>query len=153
MLLCQIAGQLLKTKSHQKNDRCRLGVRIRANPQNTYILRDIVVLIIVPLDLDGENVTMSRRGGVWEKMKRTLIWNIDKLDPGEIIDIQAQFKSNMEREPGEGISEYYKFPVLARCNGNTSFSKIDLNTDYKEDGSCPIGIDLERSATTLYRKV
>lgn len=107
----------------------------------------------MPLGLDGESVTMSRRGGVWNDMKRSLVWNITKLDPGEIIDIQAQFKSNMEEGPGEDNLGYFKFPVLARCYGDTNFSKIDLNTDYNEDGSCPVGMELEHSATILYRKI
>jgi len=161
---------LLKTKIHQKSDRCRLGTRIRANPQNSYVLKDIVILIIVPVELDGENVTMSRKGGVWDEMKRTLIWNIPKLDPGEIVDIQAQFKNNTEwgvskskshdhansaTAGGGGYdgSEFLKFPVLARCNGDTNFSKIDMNTNYNEDGSNPVGLELERLATVLYRKV
>jgi hypothetical protein len=153
MTLLYGTWKLLKTKSHQKNNRCRLGVRIRANPQNTYILRDIAILIIVPVGLDGENVTMSRKGGVWDDIKRSLVWSITKLDPGEIIDIQAQFKCNAEGGPSERDVESFKFPVLARCKGDTNFSKIDLNTDYNEDGSSPIGMDLKRSATILYRKI
>ena len=145
--------QLLKTKSHQRSDRCRLGVRIRANPQNNYTLKDFVVLIIVPLGLNGENVTMSLRGGVWNDMKRSLVWNIPKLDPGEVIDIQAQFKTRTEEGPRESCLESHKFVVLARCIGDTNFTKIDLNTDYTEDGSCPVGMNLERSATVLYRKI
>mmetsp|Transcript_14488 Transcript_14488/g.33725 ORF Transcript_14488/g.33725 Transcript_14488/m.33725 type:complete len:397 (-) Transcript_14488:157-1347(-) len=139
---------LLKTKSHRKNNRCQLGVRIRANPQNKYVLTDIFILIVVPPDLDGENITMSRKGGVWDEMKRTLVWKISKLEPGEIIDMQSQFQSNME-----GGSNESKFPLLAKCNGDTSFSKIDLNTDYTEDGVSPVHIDLERVATILYRKL
>lgn len=128
-------------------------MRIRANPQNSYTLRDFVVLIIVPLGLDGENVTMSRRGGVWNEMKRSLVWNVSKLDPGEIIDIQAQFKCNTNGGASDRRFESHKFAVLARCKGDTSFSKIDLNTDYSEDGSCSVEMNLERSATILYRKI
>lgn len=152
-------GKLLKTKLHNRNNRCRLGIRIRANPQNNYVLTDIVILIIVPLDVDGENVTMSRKGGVWDEMKRTIIWTIHKLDPGEIVDIQAQFKCKMQE--GRGIQilsqndllSSIKFPVLARCNGDTNFSKIDMNSEYNEEGSNPVDLDMERSATILYRKV
>ena len=112
--------------------------------------------------MDGENVTMSRKGGVWDEMKRTLIWTFQKLDPGEIVDIQAQFKCNTEgglsqshahvAGGGDGFGSF-KFPVLARCNGDTNFSKIDMNSDYNDDGSSPVGLELERSATILYRKV
>lgn len=146
-----LSKQLLKTKVHQRRDRCRLGVRIRANPQNTSALKDLVVLIIVPLGWDGNNVTMSRRGGIWNDLKRSLLWNIRTVDPGETIDIQAQFKTtNPERGASE---ESQKFPVMARCKGDANFSKITLDTDFREDGSHPVGIDLERSTTILYRKI
>jgi len=138
---------LLKTKCHRKNNRCQLGVRTRANPHNNFILRDIVILIIVPPDLDGENITMSRKGGMWDEMKRTLVWNVTKLDPGEIIDMQVQFMRTHEGGSGEST-----FPLLAKCNGDTSFSKIDLNSDYNENGVNPIDIDPERRATILFRK-
>ena len=98
---------------------------------------------------------MSRKGGVWDEMKRTLIWTIPKLNPGEIVDIQAQFKCNTTEtglSPSQSFGSF-KFPVLARCNGVTNFSKIDVNSDYNEDGSSPVGLELERSATILYRKV
>ena len=87
-------------------------------------------------------------------MKRSLVWSIPKLDPGEIIDIQAQFSGSTDRGPSEGRFESRnKFAVLARCQGDTNFSRIDLNTDYNEDGSYPVEMDLERSATILYRKI
>eukprot|EP00536_Pseudo-nitzschia_multiseries_P006513 jgi/Psemu1/324367/estExt_fgenesh1_pg.C_1390017 len=153
---------LLKTKIHQNGNRCRVGSRIRANPQNSYVLRNIVILIIVPVEFDGENATMSRKGGVWDEIKRTLTWSISNLTPGETVDIQVQFKNNTKRGAlqstahaagaGNGL-ESPKFPVLARCKGGMSFSKIDMNTDYNEDGSSPVGVELERSATVLYRKV
>mmetsp|Transcript_9154 Transcript_9154/g.10670 ORF Transcript_9154/g.10670 Transcript_9154/m.10670 type:complete len:429 (-) Transcript_9154:3-1289(-) len=151
---------LLKTKLHNRNNRCRLGIRIRANPQNSYVLTDIVILIICPLDVDGENVTMSRKGGAWDGMKRSIIWTIHKLDPGEIVDIQAQFKCIQEggvplqnNSVGFESLSSLKFPVLARCNGDTNYSKIDMNSDYNEEGSNPVKLDMERSATILYRKV
>lgn len=153
IFLCRI--QLLKTKIHHKSNRCRLGIRLRANPQNTYVLENIVILIIVPVGMDGENVTMSREGGVWDDMKRTLIWTIPKLKSGEIVDVQAQFKSDevhSKLAPGAGF-ESLKFPVLARCNGDANFSKINMNTDYTEDESNAVGLEFERSATVLYRKL
>ena len=107
--------------------------------------------------MDGENVTMSRKGGVWDEMKRTLIWTIQQLNPGEICDIQAQFKCNVgmlsQTAGGGGGFESYKFPVLARCHGDTNFSKIDTNSDYNQEGSTPVQLDIERSATILFRKI
>jgi hypothetical protein len=131
-----------------------------------YVLSDVAILMVVPLDMNGESVTMSRQGGKWDAMKRTLVWKIAQLAPGETLDIQAQFQCLPEppiegvgyqddmgiSAPGSGGTS--SFPVLARCNGNGTFSKIDLNTDFSiEDGtSIPVELEIERLATVLYRK-
>lgn len=127
-----------------------MGIRIRANPQNGYILADVAILVIVPLDMDGSSLTMSRKDGVWDAMKRSLTWTIQELAPGEIVDIQAQFKAIEGVSSSEATS---KFPVLARSSGITTFSRIDMNSDYTEDGSVPVDIDVRRSSTVLYRKI
>jgi hypothetical protein len=142
--------KLLKTKIHKKGDRCRVGIRIRANPQNGYNLSDIAVIIIVPLDMDGSSFTMSRKDGVWDTMKRSLTWIIQELAPGNIIDIQAQFKIIEGVSSSEASS---RFPVLARLKGNTTFSRIDVNSDYTGEGSVPVDIEVQRSSTVLYRKI
>lgn len=127
---------------------------MRANPQNSYTLTDIVLLMVLPSDVDGEKVTMSRKGGIWDEMKRTLIWNIQKLEPGEILDIQAQFRFIRGAMPIPGIGdESSRFPVLARCNGTVAFSRIDLNAEYTQEGSTPVELTTERSGMVLFRKV
>jgi hypothetical protein len=141
---------LLKTKVHKKGINCRVGLRLRSNPQNQYILTDIAVLMIVPLDMDGSSLSMSRKDGVWDEMKRTLTWTIQELPPGELIDIQAQFKVLAGVSSGDASS---KFPILARCNGKTSFSRIDVNSDCTVEGAIPVDIEVSRSTNVLYRKV
>lgn len=109
--------------------------------------------MIVPWDMDGSSLTMSRKDGVWDNMKRSLTWTIPELPPGEIVDIQAQFKAIegvSSTSSSEGAS---KFPILARCSGSTTFSRIDMNSDYTQDGAVPVDIDVQRSSTVLYRKI
>ena len=141
---------LLKTKVHKKGSSCRVGLRLRSNPQNQYTLTDIAVLMIVPLDMDGSSLSMSRKDGVWDEMKRTLTWTVQELPPGELIDIQAQFKVI---DGITGADTASKFPILARCNGETSFSRIDVNSDFTEEGSIPVDLEVMRSTSVLYRKV
>lgn len=105
--------------------------------------------MVVPPDVDGEKVTMSRSGGMWDEMKRSISWSIEKLDPGEIIDIQAQFGCADGFVNGMAA----KFPVLVRCDGSMLFSRIELSTDYLEEESDPINLQIEQSARILYRKV
>jgi hypothetical protein len=127
-----------------------VGIRIRANPHNRYNLAEVAIIMIVPLDFDGSSVIMSRKDGVWDAMKRSLTWIIQQLAPGEIIDIQSQFKSIEGVTTSETSS---KFPVLARSTGQTTFSRIDMNSEYAKDGSVPVDIDVQRSCTVLYRKI
>lgn len=139
---------------HRSSGRCRVGIRIRANPQNNYTLTDIALLLIVPLEVDGEKVTMSRKGGIWDEMKRSLVWTIQQLAPGEVVDIQAQFKCIEGVPLAPAIGELSSnFPVLARCKGTAAFSKIDVSTEYTEEGSTPVELEMQRSAMVMYRKV
>jgi hypothetical protein len=126
-----------------------VGIRIRANPNNGYTLTQLAVLLVVPLDVDGEKVTMSRIGGVWDEMKRTVVWTIEKLSPGEIIDIQAQFRC----VDGFVSGLTSKFPVLVRCDGSALFSRIELTTEYTDEESSPVNVHVEQSSRILYRKV
>jgi hypothetical protein len=126
-----------------------VGIRIRANPKNGYTLTQIAVLMVAPPEVDGEKVTMSRIGGIWDEMKRTISWTIEKLSPGEIIDIQAQF--GCVDGFVNGLTS--KFPVLVRCDGSALFSRIELSTEYTEEESSPVNLHVEQSSRILYRKV
>jgi hypothetical protein len=105
---------------------------------------------VVPPDINGDDVAISRKGGVWDSMKRTLSWTIPELPPGEVVDIQAQFPCMKGTYTNNATP---KFPILVRCLGNTVFSKIHLNADYTEDGSSPVHLQIEKSANVVYRKV
>ena len=111
--------------------------------------------MVVPPDIDGEGVSISRKGGVWDVMKRTLSWVIPELSAGEVIDIQAQFKC----QPQQPQQPNPNFPVLVQCTGNTNFSKIQLDaqdTSVSADGSNdgnPMILKIEKIANVLYRKV
>lgn len=112
--------------------------------------------MVVPPDIDGENnVSISRKGGIWDVMKRTLSWMIPELAAGEVIDIQAQFQCStpINQQEASPPPSTPKFPVLVQCNGNTNFSKIHLETDYAEEGSDHVDLKVENIATVLYRKV
>jgi hypothetical protein len=110
--------------------------------------------MIVPIDMDGSSLTMSRKDGVWDAMKRSVTWIIRQLPPGDIVDIQAQFKAveggGMVLPSLDGSS---KFPVLARSTGTTTFSRIGVKSDYTEDGDIPVNINVRRLSTVLYRKI
>jgi hypothetical protein len=93
---------------------------------------------------------MSRKGGAWDEMKRTISWTVDKLDPGEALEIQAQFESVDLPNGGGGAP---KFPLLVRAEYATLFSSIELNSDFIDALSCPVKTKLTQSGRILHRKV
>jgi hypothetical protein len=105
--------------------------------------------MVIPPDVNGEKVVMSRRGGVWDDMKRTLSWTIEKLQPGEIIDIQAQ----LAYVDGMGKAGSSKFPMLVQCDRSSPFSRIELIADYTDDESNRVNLLLDQTSRILYRKV
>jgi hypothetical protein len=123
---------------------------MRANPNNGYPLTQIAILIVVPPDVDGEKASMSRHGGVWNAMKRTISWTIAELPPGETMDIQAQFRYM------DGAATKHKasrFPVLVRGDRDSIFSRIGVNAEYTDEGSSPVTLEVEQCSRIIYRKV
>lgn len=106
----------------------------------------------VPPFVQGETVKMSRKGGVWDAMKRIICWKVDKLEPGEALEIQAQFQSasSMPSPPPSDL----QFPVLIRCDIPYLFSGITLSADCIDDAeSAPVTIEVSHSTRILHRKV
>lgn len=99
-------------------------------------------MLAVPPDVNGEHCKMSRKGGSWEELKRTLTWCVDSLEPGEALEIQAQFPLLEESEKGP------KFPVLVRCEYPLIFSNVEVSTNEDE-----IQVNLTTSGRVLHRKV
>ena len=116
----------------------------------------MVVLIAVPPFVQGESVKMSRKGGVWDDMKRTICWTIDKLEPGEVLEIQAQFQSGKLQNLAHVDLQ---FPVLVRADVSRLFSGISIATEYKDgddaDSSSIVAVKNMVSQCTriLHRKV
>ena len=133
-------------------DRCRVGVKIRSNPANASALENVAILLAVPPDIRGETVKLTRQGGVWDGMKRVVAWSVDRLLPGELIEIQAQFQFVVKKVDPRTVP---KFPVLVRCDAmNEQFSKIDLVLGSSHESLfIPPKMNLSRSVRIVHRKV
>jgi hypothetical protein len=141
---------MLITKVRATPVNCRVGIRICSNPGNPTALTKAAVLMVVPPDVMGDNVSMSRDGGVWDEMKRTLSWTIDELQPGEMVEIEAQFERLMA---SHNVSTTPKFPVLMRCEGGAVFSGIYVSTDYSDSRSTKVNMKMIETSRIIYRKV
>lgn len=116
-------------------------------------MKHITIMMAIPPDVDGETVKTSRKGGSWEELKRTLCWSIDELEPGKALEIQAQFALLKAGNGATTNSRIPKFPVLVRCDYPLPFSTIQLSTEYRDEESIPIKIQLSTSSRILHRKV
>ncbi len=100
----------------------------------------------VPPNMDGASVRLSRSGGVWDEMKRTIAWSIKSLQPGEALEIQAQF-SSMDGQRSAS------FPVLVRTEYPRLFSAVEVVNEYRDDVTPAIRLETACAGRLLHRKV
>lgn len=89
-----------------------MALQISSNPHNEDNLTDLTIIMGVPTVVRGESLTTSPPGGVWNALKRSVIWCVSELGGGEKFQLQARFETEPEAEQTE---ENPKFPVLVRC--------------------------------------
>ena len=133
---------------------CRVGIRMRANPTNNSPLTNGAILMAVPPDIKGDSIKTSREGSMWDAMKRVVAWSLDELEPGQSMEIQAQFEFVTALEPNGPPRPHPKFPVLVRFDAtNAQFSDVQLNSELSDNQSLPVKLKLSRSVRVLHRKV
>jgi len=140
---------LIQTKVRIAGEFCRVGIKLRANPSNKGSLVNLAILMPVPPEIDGETAKMSRRGGMWDSMKRIITWTLPQLRSGETMEVQSQF----EFAAGEKNPFPPKFPVLVRFDSaGVQLSGIQVHL-IADDESLAYVLDLERSFRVVHRKL
>lgn len=115
-------------------------------------LRRIVIMLAIPPHVNGRSGKLSRKGGLWDELKRTVSWTIDEMPPGKALEIQAQFEI-LEADHNTSMGRSPKFPILVRCEYESLFSSVEIKVDYHDSLSKPVHMGLENSARVLHRKV
>jgi hypothetical protein len=126
----------------------RVGIKIRANPSNLYCLNRVAIVLAVPPMADLSTAKTSRSSGVWDEMKRTIVWTEEALEPGRAIEIQAQFNIIDSMS-----SSSNSFPVLVRCEFPALFSSVEVVEESQSDRDVPVDIRVFPSGRVLHRKV
>lgn len=110
---------------------------------------------------------MSKNGGIWDPMKRVIIYRCEKLDPGETLEIQMQFEYLAASRENQDMP---RFPVLVRCHGMKDLlsnirievgggDDVDDNIDRDDLDSSDLAVkpdyelNLEKSYKLFHRKV
>jgi hypothetical protein len=144
---------LVKTKIASDGVSCKIGIKVRSNPKNENILTQVSILIALPPGFCGETMNSNRPGGVWDGMKRIVAYAVDSLVPGELIEIQTQFKMiETSRFPNNNSEP--KFPIIVRgeCT-NCQFSDIELRMDESRHNSGLVKMFLTKSVIVTLRKL
>uniref|UniRef100_A0A7S2YCF4 MHD domain-containing protein n=1 Tax=Entomoneis paludosa TaxID=265537 RepID=A0A7S2YCF4_9STRA len=143
---------LIKSRVVTNSRYCRVGFKVRANPSNALPLTRVVLLLAVPPHMEGRTAKMSRKGGVWDELKRTISWVIPQLEPGQALEIQAQFEGP-DDEPI--LATPPRFPILARGDYGQAFSSLSVKkTDARVSGTQAIQtLQINKSGRILHRKV
>jgi len=105
---------LVNSKVQVASKHCRVRVKIRSNPSNQQPIQQVVILVAVPPNIDGETLKMSTKGGMWDPMKRLIVWSAPVLASGETMEVQMQFE--IVTSDADRITPP-KFPILVRCDG------------------------------------
>ena len=112
-----------------------------------------MIVLAVPPSVDGQSVRMSRPGGMWDEMKRTVTWSVGDLEAGSALEIQTQFTSLEGGGSGTSSRPLPKFPVLVRCDYMKLFSAVEVLGDVDDGFSTPIRVMPSSFSRVLHRKV
>lgn len=143
---------LVTNKVRVAGNFCRVGLKIRSNPINKQNMENIVVIMAVPPDVSGESMKMSRKGGMWDSMKRVIVYKHHQLQMGETLEVQFQFNYLADND-SDNIS-IPSFPVLVRCDCfNDQLSTLNLEVVYAGDEELNVDFDFRTSYEVYHRKV
>ena len=109
-------------------------------------------MLAIPPHVNGRSGKLSRKGGLWDELKRTISWTVEEMPPGQALEIQAQFEI-LEADANTSMGRSPKFPILVRCEYESLFSSVEIKVDYHDSLSKPVLVELENSARVLHRKV
>ena len=123
----------------------------------------------VPPDVIGETMKMSLRGGVWDPMRRIIIWSSPFLKSGETIEFQLQFEytATTATDIDGNVPDQFlpRFPVLVRCDSmDDQLSDVEIQVGgetyydangvgHRQSGMSPFKMNLSTSYRLFHRKV
>jgi len=122
-------------------------------------IENVTILMAVPPDVNGESMKMSLQGGVWDPMRRVVIWSSPLVKSGETIEFQLQFDYTSVND------QLPRFPVLVRCDStNDKLSDVEIGVGgetyfdasgatHRQPGRTPFKMNLSTSYRLFHRKI
>jgi len=149
---------LVQTKARIEGKFCLVNVKLRSNPLNAVNIRNVVLLLAVPPDVNGDTMKMSRKDGMWDAMKRIVVWSEPEMKSGKTFFVQLQFEF-FTFESGKNEENYPdnippKFPIFVRCDGimdQLSTIGVDIGSSNDEILSSRIKVIVFKSYRLYHR--
>ena len=146
---------LVSTRVRVAGKVCRVGVKIRSNPSNKQQVKNAIVLVAIPPDVNGESVKMSIKNGAWDPLKRVIVYKCEDMKSGETVDMQLQFEYLAPTLDAKEVANMPRFPVMVRCEGfNEKLSSIELKVGGTlDDVKKYYALKLDKTYKLFHRKI
>ena len=130
---------------------CRVAVQVRSKLTNLGDLEDFTIAVAVPERVKGSTVKVVHGDGVWDELKRTIKWKVERLPKGSsfMIAAQAQLWSPIA---STGDKQTIRFPVLLRCSSSCDkVSSVEFQATEAEGHPAAISSTSFHSFRLLHR--
>lgn len=108
---------LAKSRVHRKGPYLRVGLKLRANPQNQAPLTSIKVLLAVPPEMELLKISKMAQ---YDSLQRIVRFEPFQLAAGSNEEIQIQFETQ------SASAKIPKFPLFVQCMMEHLFSGITI---------------------------
>lgn len=140
---------LLERKISIKERTCRISIQVRSKLANKGDLKDLSIAIAVPMEVDGESISILRGGdGIYDELRRIVHWRLDELKRGASLMVAAEAQL-WETPPQDAKLE---FPVILRANSTEDkISEVDCRVVPAEGHPSSVTFTQSHSFRLLYR--
>ena len=97
---------------------------------------------------------VSLEGVTWDPMKRVIIYNCEKMESGQTVDVQLQFEYMPNSNDSKEVANLPRFPVLVRCEGiDDQLSNIRFKVGGALEQTELYSLIMERGYKVFHRKI
>lgn len=140
---------LLERKISIKEKTCRISIQVRSKLANKGDLKDLSIAIAVPMEVDGESISILRGDdGIYDELRRIVHWRLDELKRGESLMVAAE--AHLWERPAKDSN--LNFPVILRANSSEDkISAVDCRAVPAEGYPSSVTFTQSHSFQLLYR--
>lgn len=127
--------KLVEQKVVRSKNKIQVAVQVRSKLSNPDDLYDFTIAISIPGRINGNSVTIVSGEGEWDRMKRCVTWELDRLTTGQSFMVSAKctLDESADDNPAKANDNAgLKFPVMLRCRSrdqicSTQFQAVEAS--------------------------